>query len=193
MKIFLIPILLILPFFFLINCGSNKDLSQTEAGDIPGVFKNLPQDPNYIFAPKTATSQDMQLAIDKATTDARAEIGRTIELKLENLQKKFDEEVGVRENATLLQQFTQATKIVVSEGLSGSQIKKKEVLKDGEIWRSYVLVQYPIGAANDAFLQQIKKQEEMYTRFRSSQTFKELEDEVKKYEEWKEKQKNQIQ
>jgi len=28
----------------------------------------------------------------------------------------------------------------------------------------------------------------MYTRFRSSQTFKELEDEVKKYEEWKEKQ-----
>jgi hypothetical protein len=134
----------------------------------------------------------MQLAIDKATTDARAEIGRTINLKLENLQKKFDEEVGVRENSTILQQFTQATKIVVSESLSGSQVKQKEISKDGEIWRAYVLVQYPIGAANDAFVQQIKKQEELYTRFRSSETFKELEDEVKKYEEWKEKQKDQL-
>jgi len=35
----------------------------------------------------------------------------------------------------------------------------------------------------------MKKQEELYTRYRSSETFKDLENEVKKYEEWKEKQK----
>jgi hypothetical protein len=187
----LLSTLLLLSFFVLVNCSSNKDLSQTEAGDIPDWFLTLPEDPNYVFAAKTATSQDMQLAIDKATTDARAEIGRTVELKLEGLQKSFDEEVGVRENATLLSQYTQATKTVVSTSLSGSKVKDKEFFKDGEIWRSYVLVEYPIGEANNAFVQQIKKQEELYTRFRSSETFKELEDEVKKYEEWKEKQANQ--
>jgi len=191
MKKSLLSTLVLLSFFLLVNCSSNKDLSQTEAGEIPDWFLTLPEDPNYVFAAKTATSQDMQLAIDKATTDARAEIGRTVELKLEGLQKSFDEEVGVRENATLLSQYTQATKTVVSTSLSGSKVKDKEFFKDGEIWRSYVLVEYPIGEANNAFVQQIKKQEELYTRFRSSETFKELEDEVKKYEEWKEKQANQ--
>ena len=191
MKNSILSTLVLLSLFVLVNCSSNKDLSQTEAGDIPEWFFTLPEDANYVFAAKTATSQDMQLAIDKATTDARAEIGRTIELKLEGLQKSFDEEVGVRENATLLSQYTQATKTVVSTSLSGSKVKDKEFFKDGEIWRSYVLVEYPIGEANDAFVKQIKKQEELYTRFRSSETFKELEDEVKKYEEWKEKQANQ--
>ena len=159
MKKAFLPILLMLPLLILINCSSNKDLSQTDAGDVPDWYLEPPEDPNYIFASKTATSQDMQLAIDKATTDARAEIGRTVELKLEGLQKRFDEEVGVRENATLLSQYTQATKTVVSTSLSGSQVKHKEISKDGEIWRAYVLVEYPIGAANDAFVQQIKKQE----------------------------------
>ena len=191
MKKSLLSTLILLSVFLLFNCSSNKDLSQTEAGDIPDWFLTLPEDPNYVFAAKTATSQDMQLAIDKATTDARAEIGRTVELKLEGLQKSFDEEVGVRENATLLSQYTQATKTVVSTSLSGSKVKDKEFFKDGEIWRSYVLVEYPIGEANNEFVKQIKKQEELYTRFRSSETFKELEDEVKKYEQWKEKQANQ--
>jgi len=191
MKRLIFSLVFILPFLLLLNCSSNKDLSQTDAGDVPDWYLTPPEDPNYVFASKTATSQDMQLAVDKATTDARAEIGRVIGLKLENLQKKFDEEVGVRENAAVLEQYTEATKIVVSESLSGSQVKQKKISKDGEIWRAYALVEYPIGAANDAFMQQIKKQEELYTRFRSSETFKELEEEVKKYEEWKEKQKVQ--
>ena len=191
MKKSLLSTLVLLSFFLLVNCSSNTDMSQTDVGDIPDWYMNPPEDDNYIFSSKTATSQDMQLAIDKATTDARAEIGRTIELKLEGLQKRFDEEVGVRENATLLSQYTQATKTVVSTSLSGSQVKQKEFFKDGDIWRSYVMVEYPVGEANDAFVQQIKKQEELYTRFRSSETFKELEDEVKKYEQWKEKQATQ--
>jgi hypothetical protein len=191
MKKPLLSTLVLLSFFLLVNCSSNTDMSQTDVGDIPDWYMNPPEDDNYIFSSKTATSQDMQLAIDKATTDARAEIGRTIELKLESLQKRFDEEVGVRENATLLSQYTQATKTVVSTSLSGSKVKQKEFFKDGDIWRSYVMVEYPVGEANDAFVQQIKKQEELYTRFRSSETFKELEDEVKKYEQWKEKQATQ--
>ena len=58
-------------------------------------------------------------------------------------------------------------------------------MKDGSLWRAYVLVEYPVGAANQAFLQQIKKNEQLYTRFRSTQTFKELDDEVKKVEDAK--------
>lgn len=172
-----------------LGCGSSqKNLSGADTGDIPEWFINTPQDPNYIFGAATGTSQDMQLAINKAEVEGRANIGRTLELKMNSLQKKFEEEVGAAENSTLLQQFTQATKAVVSITLSGSSIKEKKLIQDGNIWRAYVLIQYPLGEANQTLLSQIKKNEEMYTRFRSTQAFDELDKEVQKYDEFKTKQ-----
>ena len=185
--LYLSGILFLSIIFF--NCSGKKELTQAETGDFPDWYLKTPEDPNYIYVPRSATSRDMQMAIDKATTDARAEVGRVVETKLEALQKSFAEEVGTGEGSNLLQQFTSASKTVVSTSLSGSQVVKKEVLKDGEIWRAYVLVQYPVGASNVALMEQIKKQQELYTRFRSSEAFKELEAEVKKYEDWKANQK----
>jgi len=173
----------------LIGCGGGpKSLESASECDIPDWYSTVPQDPNYLFAARTAVSQDMQLALDKATTDGRAEIGRQTELKIQGLQKRFDEEVGVNADAQLMSQFTQANKTVVSTSLSGSRVKSQKLCKDSNLWRAYVLVEYPIGAANEALMQQIKKNNEMYTRFRSSQTFKELDNEVQKYEEWKKQQ-----
>ncbi|MBN1302668.1 MAG: LPP20 family lipoprotein [Melioribacteraceae bacterium] len=165
---------------FYFGCSS---AATTTEGDIPEWYLETYQDPNYLFATSSATSKDLQLAVDKATTDARADIGRQLELKLEGLQKRFQEEVGVAENSTLLEQFSTATKTVVSQTLTGSSVSKKDVQRDDEIYRAYVLVQYPISTANQALLNQIEKQEELYTRFRSSQAFKELEEEVKKMKE----------
>ena len=170
------------------GCGGSKPMQSAEAGDVPEWYSNIPSDPNYLFAANTATSQDLQLAVDKATTSARAEIGRQVEVRIQGLQKKFDEETGVGQDAQLLQMFTQASKTVVSTSLSGSRIKYQKQLKDANVWRAYVLVEYPIGAANQQLMQQIKNQEQLYTRFRASQTFKELDDEVNKYEEWKKEQ-----
>lgn len=186
-----VSILLILGLAIAIfGCASSqKGLSEAATGAVPEWFSNPPQDPNYLFAATTATSQDLQLAIDKAITSARAEIGRQTEVRVKALQKRFDEEVGIGDDAQLLQQFTAATKTVVSTSLSGSRVSKQTQVKDGNLWRAYVLVEYPIGAANEAFMQQIKKNNQMYTRFRASETFKELEEEVKKYEEFKKQQK----
>lgn len=168
--------------------GSKQSLQSASECDIPDWYNTAPQDPNYLFAARTATSQDMQLALDKATTDGRAEVGRQTELKVQGLQKRFDEEVGVNADAQLMSQFTQANKTVVSTSLSGTRVKSQKLCKDGDLWRAYVLVEYPVGAANEALMQQIKKNNEMYTRVRSSQTFKELDGEVKQYEEWKKQQ-----
>ena len=172
----------------LLGCGGSKPMQATDAGNVPDWFTNVPKDPNFIYAPNTAVSQDLQLAIDKATTGARAEIGRQVETKIEALQKRFQEETGTSADAQLLDQFTQASKTVVSTTLSGSKVSKQQQLKDGEQWRAYVLVEYPIGAANEAYMQQIKKNEQMYTRFRATQTFKDLDDEVKKFDEYKKQQ-----
>jgi len=181
----LISFLLVALSLMLIGCGGSKSLQATDTGDIPDWFTSVPKDPNFLYAAKTATSQDLQLALDKAATDARAEIARQVEIKVEGLQKRFQEETGTNTDAQLLEQFTQANKTVVSTGLSGTQITKQKQLQDGSLWRAYVLVEYPVGAANQALLQQIKKNEQLYTRYRATQTFKELDDEVKKLDDAK--------
>lgn len=183
----LIPFLLITTLL-IISCSSHETIQKTDVGNVPSWYTNTPEDPNYFFAAATAASKDLQLAVDKAATDARAEIARQAELRLSGMQKKFDEEVGTPQNSTLLQMFTQANKTVVSTSLSGSKIIKKEIVEDGDNFRAYVLIQYPIGATSEALMQQIKNKEELYTRYRASQAFKELEEEVKKYEEWKKSQ-----
>ncbi len=183
-------ILLIIPILgaAIIGCGGSQSLQSAGTGDIPDWYVNVPQDPNYLFAANTQTSQDMQLAIDKATEAGRADIGRQMQVKIEGLQKRFSEETGTGNDAQLLQMFTQAEKTVVSTSLEGSRVKQQKIVKDGALWRAYVLVEYPIGAANEALMQQIKNNNQMYTRYRASQTFKELQDEVDKYDKYKQEQ-----
>lgn len=166
-------------------CSSSKSLSDTDTGNIPDWYLTPPTSDDYIYAPATATSQDMELAVNKGETEARGKIGRQMEVKVNSMQKKFEEEVGETESSQLLQQFTQVTKTVVSTELTGSTVKEKEILQDGDNWRVYVLMQYPIGDAQKAFLTNISKNKELYTRYRSTEAFKELDEDVKKYEEWK--------
>lgn len=169
----------------LIGCGGSEPLQKTDTGDVPDWFLSPPNDPNYLHAVNTSTSKDMQTAVDKATQAARTEVGRQVETKIQGLQKRFTEETGIGDDAQLLDQFTQASKTVVSTSLSGSKEKQKKIVKDGNNWRAYVLIEYPLGAAQEALLGQIKKNEQLYTRFRAGQTYKELDDEVQKYEQSK--------
>jgi LPP20 lipoprotein len=190
MRASVISILIALIGTVLIGCGGGaKSLQTTSECDVPDWYTTVPKDTSYLLAARTATSQDMQLALDKATTDGRAEIGRQTELKVQGLQKRFDEETGLNADAQLMTQFTQANKTVVSTSLSGSRVRTQELCKDGTFWRAYVLVEYPIGAANEALMAQIKKNNDINTRLRASQSYKELDTEVQKYEAWKKEQK----
>lgn len=181
-------LLWIAPLLFAAGCASNKALQKASACDVPDWYTNLPQDPSYFFAVASATSQDMQLAVDKAVVNARTEIARQTEVKVSGVQKRFDEEVGAGDNSQLMQQFTQASKTVVSTSLTGSRIKNQKPCKDGSIWRAYVLVEYPIGAASQALLSQINSNNMMYTQFKATQAYKDLDEEAQKYEEWKKNQ-----
>lgn len=179
--LFLVPILGVV----IVGCGGSQSLQSAGTGSIPKWYVEVPHDPNHLFAANTQTSEDMQLAVDKATEAARADIGRQLQVRVEGLQKRFAEETGTGNNAQLLQLFTQAEKTVVSTTLEGSRVKERKILRDGTLWRAYVLVEYPIGAANEALMQQLRNNNQMYTRFRASQAFKELQDEVSRYDKYK--------
>jgi hypothetical protein len=50
------------------------------------------------------------------------------------------------------------------------------------------MVKMAVGSTSEALLNKLKKEEQMYTRFRASQVFQELEDETQKYDQWKKEQ-----
>ncbi|MCF6268303.1 MAG: LPP20 family lipoprotein [Melioribacteraceae bacterium] len=183
MKRHLILFLALILTLFISSCGGTKEFTKTDSRDIPEWYLTTPTEENYLYAAASATSRDMDLAISKASTEARAKLARTLEVKVNSMQKKFEEEIGTGENSEYLSQFTQATKTVVSKEMKGSQISKKELLKDGKNWRAYVLAKYPTGSAQKAFLKQIESNKKLYTRFRASEAFNELDNEVYKNKE----------
>lgn len=186
---------------FLAGCASNKKAEEklaekaeakvaerVDSMQAPQWFTTPPKDERYFYGVATATSKDLQLALDKASVDARAEIGRQVELRVLGLQKKFNEEIGMGDDVQLTQMYTKISKMVVSTSLSGSKIKDQKFQQEGGIYRAFSLVEYPAGVGSQELLNQIKNQKEMYTRFRGLETYKELDEEAKRYDEWKKQQ-----
>ena len=143
---------------------------------------------SYIFGKATATSVDLQVAIDKAKQGARLDIAENLESHIMGLVKKFEEEVGGVEEGEFVQQFTQVSKNVVDQTLVGSRENKTKVKEEGKGFRAFVLMELPIGKAREELLKQLSssENENLYTRFRASQTFQELKEEIESLRKYKE-------
>lgn len=180
----------ILSMFFMF-CGGSKQVVQTEQpaseSPCPEWFTNVPEDPDYLYAAATATSRDLQMAINKAKQDARVDIGSQMETRLQGLVKQFQEEIGEGEESQVNAQFTTVSKTVVSTTLNGCKAKNQHTKKEGTLWRACILMEYPIGAANAQFLQQLKNDDLLRQKTAATDAFKELETEVQKFEEEKTK------
>jgi len=155
---------------------------------VPDYYTNPPQDPNFLYARATAMSRDMQLAVDKAKQQARAEIESQLELKVNGLTKRFAEELGADEDSVLLSEFTQVSDSVVSTVMIGTRENKKDIVVENGIYRAYVLMELPLGEANLALMKQIKNNQNVYSRFKAGQAYDELEQAVEKYEQFKKEQ-----
>jgi hypothetical protein len=171
------------------GCGAHKEkVSNVPKIDAPDWYADPPRDDDRLFGVATATSQDMQTAVDKAKQDGRVEIGRQLDVRVAGMSKRFVEETGLNDDAELLGMFTQVSKTVVSDSLNGSRMAKQKLDREGGTYRAFVMMEMPIGEANARFLEKIRSQERLYTRFRASEAFEELDREVQAYEDWKRQQ-----
>jgi LPP20 lipoprotein len=176
-----------------VGCHSHKQKASTKPQpvpkiDAPGWYKDPPRDNDRLLGVATATSQDLQTAIDKAKQDARVEIARQLDLRVKGLSKRFVEETGLNEDAELLGMFSQVSKTVVSDSLNGTRMAKQELDHQKTSYQAYVMMEMPIGEANSRFLEKIRSHERLHTRVRATKAFEELDREVEAYEEWKRKQ-----
>lgn len=131
-------------------------------------------------------SSDMQISLEKAKVMARKNLAQAITLKVESLEKQFVEEAGdVGNKAEINQMFSSATKIITSRELMGS-MPKKQVMTEGDgIITTYVLMVVNPKIVADALEKQMAAEKALYARYRASEGFKELSNEIQRYEDFK--------
>ena len=126
-------------------------------------------------------SKSLEIALNKAKTRGRVELAQMLETKIESLQKDFVEEVGMAEEAQILAQFSSTAQAITSQQIQGSVAKelKYEIL-EGTV-TAYALMELD----PKLIMNQLEKEKELYTRFRATKAFENLDTEIKEYEAYK--------
>ena len=176
---------------FAINCGSNKgpdlspEVSRKTLKNAPKWFMNTPEKEGYKYTTATATSQDMQLAVNKARLDAAQNLAGQVSSEMNGLVKRAQEETGLGADSDLIDQFSQTQEQVITTSLKNWKVSEKEIQEERsnnqKIYRAYVLIEWDEGAANKRLLQKIKEDEKLYTLMRSTELFEEMDKKVEKY------------
>ena len=175
-----------------INCGakSGPDLSPEASKktikSAPEWFLNPPIKEGFITNSSSATSQDMQLALDKARTAAATTLAGLIESEWNGLVNRAQEETGLEEKSQIIDHFSNTQEQVISNRLNDIRVAKREVMEektdDGvKIYRAYILVEYDQGAAQKRLLAQIKDDEQLYNAMRATELYEEMEKKVEAY------------
>ena len=126
-------------------------------------------------------STQMRIARSLARSDALGEITEFQTVRVENLTRVLDEQMGTADN-DVITAFTEAQKQVMAEELVGIQEANSEILQDGNMYIVYVLLEQDPGAVSAAIMARMREQQAAYARFRQSEVFKEMEEEIERYE-----------
>jgi ribosomal protein S20 len=124
--------------------------------------------------------RSMSIARTKATSRARAEISRTLETKVKNMIKDFQEQVTDGESEMTAEQFSSTTVSLSKSTLNGTSVQKTWVSSTSQL---YILVALDV----ESFENSVREMDEMSNRLRSfiearaKKSFTELEEEMEDY------------
>ncbi len=127
-----------------------------------------------------AESRKPDVAVARAKMNARKQLAQQVQVKIENLEKDFVEEVGDAETSEINQLFSSATKQITSQTLMGVVPKMQKFETDDGITTAYILMVLNPEII-DASLKNTNAKH-LYERFRASKAFEELDKEIKAFE-----------
>ena len=149
--------------------------------DIPSWCNELPKSDTALYACGRGNSSSMNIAVTRATLDAKRKLADPIDSEISARMDDFLEAIGTGDNEEILQKTEQVSKNVITEAkLTGYREIEAETQSIGSKFQHYVLLEYPIGPANKALLDQIKKDEVLRTQEAFDDAMAELEAEINK-------------
>ena len=126
-------------------------------------------------------SRNTQIAITRAKVEARKNLAQLVQVKIENLEKAFVEEVGEASGSEINTLFSSATKQITSQTLQGTVPKMQKYETDDGITTAYILMVLNPDIIDESLKNNSAKH--LYERFRASKAFEELDKEIKEFEE----------
>ena len=153
--------------------------------DVPNWFMMTPEpDDEYaLYATGEGTSRKMNIAMQKSTQTARANLGQSVNAKVQSLVESMVEEAGMGDNTQITEFYSEASKSVSNETLSGAiVIKKYPYQMSSGGYRVYVLMglkREPFdNSVGKAIVSKVKENQEeaMYATFKKTQAFNRLEE-----------------
>ena len=176
---------------FIIGCGSKSgpdlspEASRKTVKNLPDWYMNTPVKDGYQYSAAEATSQSMQLAVDKARVAAVSNLSQMIKSEWNGYTKRVQEETGMGSDSSLLDQFSTTQENVISNQLDNVRVKEKEIQVENSagtrIYRAFVLVEFDENAAQAKLLAQIKADQQLYDAIKASELIDEMEQKVEAY------------
>ncbi len=188
MKALKLALIAIAAISMLVGCGGKgpqpMDMpSQRDAArpatpiDVPDWFANAPEeDDTYIYATGIGESRQMKIALDKAGQAAALELSQRLSANVQSMVKNFTQEAGMDENTQIVEFYQSASQTITNNQMTGlTPLKKYPYMKPGGSYIAYVLYGLKKDAVNNEVVNLIQNEEALYSEFKASQAFKEME------------------
>ena len=149
---------------------------------IPEWYLNIPSADDTIYSSGSARAPDLQLAVDIAVMNAKSTLADRINGKLDSMTKSFVAKIGSNDlDTSVLNEIEKvSTNVIASVDVAGYIIDKSDVTQEGTQYRAYVLLAYNNEEATKVLMNRMKRDKMIYSRIRSTEAWKELENEVDK-------------
>ena len=149
--------------------------------DIPDWCLNIPSSNSALYACGSGNSSNLNMSRTRANLDAKRQLADMIDSEISSRMEDFLSSVGTGSNEQIKQQSEIITKNVTIEAkLAGYKQVQAEAQNIGSKYQIYVLLEYPIGQANQALVNQIKQNEALSTQEAADDALAELEAEINK-------------
>ena len=151
---------------------------------IPKWYSKMPEEKDAIFTVGSATAPDLQLAVDIATLNGKVVLADRINGKLKAMTKSWIAKFGQSDvDARVMTEIEKDAKNVIANvDVAGYNPVETEVFAAGTQYRAFVLLKYSDKEASKIILNRLRKDRMIYSRLRSTEAWKELEDEVNNQE-----------
>ena len=149
---------------------------------IPEWYLNIPSADDTIYSSGSAKAPDLQLAVDIAIMNAKTTLADRINGKLDSMTKSFVAKIGSDDlDSSVLNEIEKTSKnVIASVDVAGYVVDKSDITQEGTQYRAYVLLAYNSEEATKMMMNRMKRDRMIYSRIRSTEAWKELEDEVNK-------------
>ena len=163
------------------NNRSIEDYLSKIPKDLPKWMINLPVNDKYIFASGTNFNKVLQDSIDSASNDAFNRLTVKLSGQIMSILKIFASEIKSDDMFIINNEITKSSSIEnIKDLIIGHQTIDTRIIKDGALFRTFILVRYPKKELNKLILRTIENNKNLEELLLESESYQFMKSSIEK-------------